>query len=90
MLDQITPLILTYNETPNVDRTLKQLTWAKEIVVIESFSDDDTLEILSRYPQVKVFQRKYDSFASQCNFGLEKITSEWLLSLDADYVLTIN
>ncbi len=41
MLDQITPLILTYNETPNVDRTLKQLTWAKEIVVIESFSDDD-------------------------------------------------
>jgi glycosyltransferase involved in cell wall biosynthesis len=88
MLEEITPLLLTYNEAPNIGRTLQQLTWAKQIVVIDSFSDDETLEILSRYPQVKIFQRKFDSFGSQCNFGLEKITSEWVLSLDADYVLT--
>ena len=88
MLDEITPLILTYNEDVNINRTLGQLTWAKQIIVIDSYSTDKTLEILYSYPQVKVFQRKFDSFAIQCNYGLEKITSEWVLSLDADYFLT--
>ncbi|MBH8561032.1 glycosyltransferase family 2 protein [Nostoc sp. CENA67] len=84
----ITPLILTYNEAPNIRRTLESLTWAKSIVVIDSFSTDETLEILHSYSQIQVFQRKFDSFASQCNYGLGKIASEWVLSLDADYVLT--
>jgi glycosyltransferase involved in cell wall biosynthesis len=88
MLEKITPLILTYNEAPNIERVLNCLTWAKTIVVIDSFSTDETLEVLALYPQVKVFQRKFDSFAAQCNYGLEKIESEWVLSLDADYVLT--
>ncbi|NEO21450.1 glycosyltransferase family 2 protein [Moorena sp. SIO4A5] len=88
MLEKITPLILTYNEAPNIQRTLQQLTWAKTIIVIDSYSSDETLEILDSIPQVQVFQRKFDSFAAQCNYGLGKIESEWVLSLDADYVLT--
>jgi glycosyltransferase involved in cell wall biosynthesis len=88
MLEKITPLILTYNESPNIARTLQQLTWAKSIIVIDSYSTDETLDILYSYPQVQVFQRKFDSFAAQCNFGLGKISSEWVLSLDADYILT--
>ncbi|MDB9304571.1 glycosyltransferase family 2 protein [Nodularia spumigena CS-591/12] len=88
MLEQVTILILTYNEAPNIERTLQKLTWAKRIVVIDSYSTDETLEILSSYPQVEVFQRKFDSFANQCNYGLTKITSPWVLSLDADYILT--
>ncbi|NEN94751.1 MAG: glycosyltransferase family 2 protein [Moorea sp. SIO3I7] len=88
MLEKITPLILTYNEAPNIQRTLQQLTWAKTIVVIDSYSTDETLEILDSIPQLQVFQRKFDSFAAQCNYGLGKIESEWVLSLDADYVLT--
>jgi glycosyltransferase involved in cell wall biosynthesis len=86
--EQITPLILTYNEENNINRTLKKLQWASKIIVIDSYSTDTTLEILSQYPQIQVFQRKFDSFASQCNYGLSKITSEWVLSLDADYILT--
>jgi glycosyltransferase involved in cell wall biosynthesis len=46
MLEKITPLILTYNEEPNIDRTLQQLRWAKEIIVIDSYSTDRTLDIL--------------------------------------------
>jgi glycosyltransferase involved in cell wall biosynthesis len=88
MLPEITPLILTFNEAPNIKRTLERLSWAKTIVVIDSFSTDETLDILHSYPQVQVFQRKFDSFATQCNYGLTKVTSEWVLSLDADYVLT--
>ncbi|WP_404786635.1 glycosyltransferase family 2 protein [Altericista sp. CCNU0014] len=85
---EITPLILTYNEAPNIERTLQKLTWAKQIVVIDSHSDDETLKILDAYPQVRVFQRKFDSFAEQCNYGLSKIESDWVLSLDADYRLS--
>jgi glycosyltransferase involved in cell wall biosynthesis len=87
-LSTITPLILTYNEAPNLDRTLPQLTWAHRIVVIDSYSNDETLEILSRYPNVQVYQRSFDSFAAQCNFGLGLIATPWTLSLDADYVLS--
>ncbi|BAY18525.1 family 2 glycosyl transferase [Anabaenopsis circularis NIES-21] len=88
MREEITPLILTYNETPNIARTLEKLHWATVIVVIDSYSTDTTLEILSSYPQVEIFQRKFDTFAGQCNYGLTKISSQWVLSLDADYVLT--
>jgi glycosyltransferase involved in cell wall biosynthesis len=83
----ITPLILTYNEAPNIERTLKPLLWAKRIVVIDSFSTDETLAILKQFPQVEVFQNKFVSFADQCNFGFQHVDSEWVMSLDADYVL---
>ena len=83
----ITPLILTYNEAPNIARTLEKLKWAKRIVVIDSFSTDETLNIIKQFPQVEVYQQKFVSFADQCNFGLQQIDSQWVLSLDADYFL---
>lgn len=84
-LAQITPLVLTYNEENNLDRTLSKLTWASQILIIDSYSTDRTLEIVSSYPQVKVLKRKFDTHAYQWNYGLEHIPSEWVLSLDADY-----
>lgn len=88
MLEKITPLLLTFNEADNLDRSLAKLSWAKEMVVIDSYSTDETCTILQAYPQIKVFQRVFDSFAEQCNYGLTKIQTEWVLSLDADYVLS--
>jgi hypothetical protein len=47
------------------------------------------LEIASSaHANVRIVQRTFDSFAGQCNFGLSQITTEWVLSIDADYVLT--
>ena len=88
IISEITPLILTYNESPNIGRILQRLTWAKRIVVIDSHSTDETLEILKSFPQVEVYQRKFDTAANQGNYGLDQITTEWVLSLDADYFLT--
>lgn len=88
MIDDLTCLILTYNEEANIGRTLDRLTWLKRIVVVDSGSTDTTLDILRRYPQVEVFQHNFDTFADQCNFGLGQVRSEWVLSLDADYLLT--
>ncbi len=89
ILTQITPLVLTYNEAPNINRTLQKLTWAKRIVVVDSYSIDNTVEITKSYPQVDVFQRKFDTHARQWNYGLEQIKTEWVLSLDADYLVSV-
>lgn len=85
ILSNITPLILTFNEASNILDTVSRLSWARQIVVVDSFSTDETIEILSQFPNVRVVQREFDQFADQCNFGLDSIETEWVLSLDADY-----
>jgi glycosyltransferase involved in cell wall biosynthesis len=88
VLEQITPLISTNNEAPNIARTVGKLLWAKRIVVIDSGSTDATLDRLRGFPQVDVIQHPFDDFASQCNFGLTQVGTPWVLSLDADYELS--
>jgi glycosyltransferase involved in cell wall biosynthesis len=80
--------MITYNEAPNIRRTLAQLLWAQRIVVVDSGSTDGTIEMLRSYPQVEVFHHPFVDFAGQCNCGLARIASPWVLSLDADYELS--
>jgi glycosyltransferase involved in cell wall biosynthesis len=87
-LDDLTPLVITYNEIANIERTLSKLGWAKRIVVIDSGSTDGTLDVLAKDPRIDVIPRTFDSFAEQCNFGLGQIRTPWVLSLDADYELS--
>jgi glycosyltransferase involved in cell wall biosynthesis len=88
LIDQVTAVVITYNEAPNIARCLDKLAWAKRIVVVDSGSTDETLEIVRRYQQTEVIHRKFDDFASQCNFGISQVLTPWVLSLDADYELS--
>lgn len=90
MLDNLTPIILTLNEAPNIGRTLERLRWAQDIVVVDSYSDDDTLSIVEQFPRARIFQRKFDSLENQWNYALREtgIGTDWVLALDADYILT--
>ncbi len=90
MLNQITPLILTYNEAPNIARSLDSLRWASEVFVVDSFSTDDTATIAASFPNVRVIMRAFDCHRNQWEFGLKEtgITTEWVLALDADYIVT--
>jgi len=90
LLDQITPLILTFNEEPNIGRVLEKLTWASEVVVLDSGSTDRTREIATSFKNVRWETRPFDSFAGQCNYALDQLipSDRWVLSLDADYVLS--
>src|SRR5437588_8505180 len=84
----LSALVLTYNEQENIRRNLEALVWVPKVIVVDSFSNDQTLEIARSFPNVQVVQRVFDTHANQWNAGLDRIDTEWVLTLDADYVLT--
>jgi len=90
MLDRITPVLLTCNEAANLERTLSCLGWARDIVVVDSGSTDETLRIVERFGNVRLFRRAFDTHGGQWRFatGETGITAEWILRLDADYQVT--
>ncbi|MGM0589104.1 MAG: glycosyltransferase family 2 protein [Bacteroidota bacterium] len=83
-------LILTYNEAPNIGRTLEKLQWVPRIVVLDSGSTDDTQIIVSQYDNTSWFERPFDDHTSQWNYGLFQcgISSSWVLAMDADYQIS--
>lgn len=89
MINTITPIIICFNEEDNIARALDALSWAHEVLVVDSFSTDATLSICAKYANVRVVQHAFSSFAEQCNFALDQdIKTEWVLSMDADYVVS--
>ncbi len=90
MLDKVTPVILTYNESANIGRTLDSLSWAQSVVVLDSGSKDETQGIARRYPNVKWFERNFDSHQAQWEYAVRNtgIDSDYVLALDADMEVT--
>jgi glycosyltransferase involved in cell wall biosynthesis len=90
MLGEITPVLLTFNEAANIGRTLSCLTWAKDIVIVDSGSTDETASILAGFPQVRVFHRVFDTHGNQWRYATQEtgISTNWILRLDADYEVT--
>ncbi len=86
-LSSITPVVLTWNEEPNLRRCLDGLGWADRVVVVDSGSTDNTLAICSEYTNVRVNLRAFDNHTHQWNHGVALAETDWILSLDADYVL---
>lgn len=81
---KISAVVLTKNEEKNIEECIESLKWCDEIVVIDDFSKDKTVDIAHKLG-AKVYQRKLDNdFSSQRNFGLDKAKEEWVLFIDAD------
>jgi glycosyltransferase involved in cell wall biosynthesis len=74
-MNDLTALILTYNEQENISRTLDSISWVQKILIVDSYSTDETVKLAGSYPNVSVVQRAFDSFAGQCQFGLSQIGS---------------
>jgi glycosyltransferase involved in cell wall biosynthesis len=81
----VSVLILTLNEEVNLPRCLSSLAWCDDVVILDSYSSDKTVEI-AKAAGVQVFQREFDDYATQRNFGLNDINYKhpWVLMVDAD------
>jgi glycosyltransferase involved in cell wall biosynthesis len=83
----ISATILTKDNEGTIERCLKSLSWVHEIVVVDSFSTDSTVEIAKRYTQ-KVIQRPWCGFVRQRNFSKEQASGTWILWVDSDEVVS--
>lgn len=82
--NKLTALIITLNEEKNIGELMHNLDFADEIIVVDSFSTDKTLEILKDFPQVKVYQHVFKDFSTQRNIAIDYATNDWILFIDAD------
>lgn len=87
-MEKITAAIIAYNEEKRIERCLRSLDWVDEIVVIDSFSTDRTVELCRRYTK-KVFQHAWpDNYSEQKTRSHQYASNDWIFFLDADEVVT--
>lgn len=88
MIQKLSALIITYNEEDNIMDVLHCLDFADEIIVLDSFSADNTVLLASRNPKVRLYQHKFEDFTKQRNLALSYAKHDWVLFLDADERIT--
>jgi glycosyltransferase involved in cell wall biosynthesis len=80
---KLTVLLPTYNEAANLASCLETIKWVDEILVVDSYSTDETLIIAKKY-SARIIQHEYVNSAKQKNWAIPQCTNEWVLQLDAD------
>lgn len=80
---KITAIIPTFNEELHIEDAIRSVSFADEIIVIDSYSTDRTVELANRF-NIRLIQRVFDDFSSQKNFAIDLAENEWIYILDAD------
>lgn len=88
-MGKVSCVIITYNESRNIRRCLESVSWADEIVVVDSHSTDDTKKIVSEFTD-KIYDLRWEGFGPAKEFARSQASGEWILSVDADEVVTEN
>ena len=87
---KISALAIVLNEENNIRDYLNNMSFADEIIVVDSYSTDQTLHIIqNEYPHVKVFKQKFSDFSSQRNYAISLATNDWIVFFDADERISI-
>jgi len=81
--EKVSVIVTTYNEEVNIAGCLESVQWADEVLLVDSYSTDRTLEIAAGY-DVKVLQREYFGSAAQKNWSIDRVSHDWVLIIDAD------
>ena len=80
---KVTAIIPTFNEEENIERAINSVLWADEILIVDSFSKDKTLDIARKY-NCRILEHEYKNSATQKNWTIPQATHEWIFLLDAD------
>jgi len=86
-MEKISVTIITLNEEKNIGRCLQSLGWADEIVVLDTFSTDRTVDLCKKYTD-KVFQDRWQGYGKQKNRCAQLAENNWVLNIDADEVVS--
>jgi glycosyltransferase involved in cell wall biosynthesis len=81
---RISAIVTCFNEEHNIADCVESLLWCDELIVVDSYSEDRTPEIVKSFEKVKFFQRTYYGAGAQKNWALQKVTHDWIFILDAD------
>ena len=84
MTPKITAIIPTFNEKDNIVEAVKSCQFADEIIVVDSFSTDGTLDLVKDIPKVRTLSHEYINSAAQKNWTIPQAKHEWIFLLDAD------
>jgi len=84
---KLTVTVITYNESAHIAAALDSVSWADEIIVVDSGSTDGTAEI-ARGRATRVITRAWEGYSAQKNFAADQATHDWVLSMDADERVT--
>ena len=80
---EISAIVVCFNEEDNIGRCLRSLSWCDEIVVVDAFSTDRTVEIARQYTD-RVIQRRWTGYRDQKSFAHSEATREWVFLVDSD------
>lgn len=83
-MTKISAIILTYNEEENIEEVIETVSFADEIIILDSISTDKTKQIVLKNKNIQFYERKFDNYTSQRNYALELAKNDWILYLDAD------
>ncbi len=86
-MNKISVTVITKNEEKNISDCLKSVSWADEIIVVDSESTDKTVELAKQFTD-KIFIRKWEGYVPQKRYALSLAANKWVLSLDADERIT--
>ncbi len=80
---KVTAIIPAFNEESNIEMAIRSVLWADEVMVVDSFSTDRTVEIARRMG-CRILQHEYENSAAQKNWAIPQAANEWIFILDAD------
>ena len=88
-IPKISALAITFNEEENVKRYVKSLSFADEIIFIDSKSTDKTIEFAKEFG-VRVIEREFTNFSEQRNFAISQAKNDWIVFFDLDEIISTN
>ncbi|MGB5892550.1 MAG: glycosyltransferase family 2 protein [Ignavibacteriaceae bacterium] len=87
MSNKISCVIITFNEEENIRKALNSVKWCDDIVVVDSGSKDKTIEICEEY-NCRIYEKEFNGYGEQKRFAVSLASNDWILSIDADEVVS--